>query len=386
LAFGNGGLPADAVGNLIFAWLRAASNHEKGGVMKKKGWWILSVCLVLAVVFLMTDYASAQQKVIKWRAVTHQLVGTSRYKGSLVPFCEMVKKASNGRLIIEPYGAGVLFPVSESFDAVRDGVVQMAMVWSGYWAGKDPTFALAGSRPGDPITDFSENFYRAEQLAPILGKVYEKFGVKSLGAFDFATTEILCTNKPIRSLADFKGKKIRSGGIGATFYTMLGAGAVSLSAPEIYQALQLGTVDGAEYNDWLVNKEMGLHEVTKFVIEPCLHTGATDDKELIVNPKAWAELPDDLKSIVLAARDHARYLSGIAYEVEGKKAKQEWVKRKVQIIDLPPNDVKEMRNVAAKLLVDFGKKNPEAGQYVAGYAKVLNDLGYVEEAKALGHK
>jgi TRAP-type C4-dicarboxylate transport system substrate-binding protein len=317
LAFGNGGLPADAVGNLIFAWLRAASNHEKGGVMKKKGWWILSVCLVLAVVFLMTDYASAQQKVIKWRAVTHQLVGTSRYKGSFVPFCEMVKKASNGRLI---------------------------------------------------------------------GKVYEKFGVKSLGAFDFATTEILCTNKPIRSLADFKGKKIRSGGIGATFYTMLGAGAVSLSAPEIYQALQLGTVDGAEYNDWLVNKEMGLHEVTKFVIEPCLHTGATDDKELIVNPKAWAELPDDLKSIVLAARDHARYLSGIAYEVEGKKAKQEWVKRKVQIIDLPPNDVKEMRNVAAKLLVDFGKKNPEAGQYVAGYAKVLNDLGYVEEAKALGHK
>ena len=354
--------------------------------MRKKGGWILSVCLMLAVVFLMTDYASAQQKVIKWRAVTHQLVGTSRYKGSFVPFCEMVKKASNGRLIIEPYGAGVLFPVPESFDAVRDGVVQMAMVWSGYWAGKDPAFALAGSRPGDPIIDFSENFYRAEQLAPILGKVYEKFGVKSLGAFDFATTEILCTNKPIRALADFKGKKIRSGGIGATFYTMLGAGAVSLSAPEIYQALQLGTVDGAEYNDWLVNKEMGLHEVTKFVIEPCLHTGATDDKELLVNPKAWAELPDDLKSIVLAARDQARYLSGIAYEVEGKKVKLEWLKRKVQIINLPDNDVKEMRSIAAKLLVDFGKKNPEAGQYVAGYAKVLNDLGYVEEAKALGHK
>jgi len=58
----------------------------------------------------------------------------------------------------------------------------------------------------------------------------------------------------------------------------------------------------------------------------------------------------------------------------------------VQIINLPENDVKEMRSIAAKLLVDFGKKNPEAGQYVAGYAKVLNDLGYVEEAKALGHK
>ena len=53
--------------------------------MSRKGGWILSLCLVLAVVFLMTDCASAQEKVIKWRAVTHQLVGTSRYKGSLFP-------------------------------------------------------------------------------------------------------------------------------------------------------------------------------------------------------------------------------------------------------------------------------------------------------------
>lgn len=351
-----------------------------------KGFFILAVCVMVAAIFLLTDYAAAAEKVYKWRAVTHQLVGTSRYKGTMVPFCEMMKKASNGRLLIEPYGAGVLFPVTESFDAVRDGVVQMGMVWSGYWAGKDPVFALAGSRCGDPIVEYSENFYRSDYLAPLLSKVYEKFGVKALGAFDLAPTEILCSNKPIRSLADFKGKKIRSAGIGATFYTALGAGAVSLSAPEIYQALQLGTVDAAEYNDYLVNREMGLHEVTKYVIEPCLHTGATDDKELIVNPKAWAELPDDLKNIVMLGRDYARYLSATAYGVENNKAKLEWLKRKVQIINLPEKDVKEIRGIATKVLLDFGKKNPEAGQYLAGYAKVLNDLGYMEEAKALGYK
>jgi TRAP-type mannitol/chloroaromatic compound transport system substrate-binding protein len=353
----------------------------------KKGWGFgLAVILTISFLTVGNDFSMAAEKVFKWRAVTHQLVGTSRYKGTVVPFCEMVKKASNGRLIIEPYGAGVLFPVPESFDAVRDGVVQMAMVWSGYWAGKDPTFALAGSRCGDPIVEFSENFYRSEQLAPILSKVYEKFGIKALGAFDFAPTEILCSVKPIRSLADFKGKKIRSAGIGATFYTALGAGAVSLSAPEIYQALQLGTVDAAEYNDYLVNKEMGFHEVTKFVIDPCLHCGATDDKELIVNPKAWAELPDDLKHIVMMGRDYARYLSAVAYGVENQKAKLEWLKRKIQIINLPEKDVKEIRGIAIKVLLDFGKKSPDAAQYLAGYAKVLNDLGYIEEAKALGYK
>ena len=96
-----------------------------------KRFCILWAWVMAATVFLLTDYVSAAEKVYKWRAVTHQLVGTARYKGTVVPFCEMVKKASNGRLIIEPYGAGVLFPVPESFDAVRDGVVQMAMVWGG---------------------------------------------------------------------------------------------------------------------------------------------------------------------------------------------------------------------------------------------------------------
>jgi TRAP-type mannitol/chloroaromatic compound transport system substrate-binding protein len=261
----------------------------------------------------------------------------------------------------------------------------MAMVWSGYWGGKDPVFALAGSRPGDPIVTFEENFYRAEKCAPVLEKVYAKYGVKSLGAFDLASVEILCSAKPIRSLADFKGKNIRTGGLGASFYPMLGAAAVSLSGPEIYQALQLGTVDAAEYNDWLVNKEMGFHEVTKYVIQPCLHTGATDDKELIVNPKAWKDLPDDLKQIVIAGRDMARYLSAVAYGVEDQKAQMEWVKGGVQIIELPDADVKEARLKAAQLVVEFSKKSAETKEYVQAYAEALNDLGYYEEAKALGY-
>jgi TRAP-type mannitol/chloroaromatic compound transport system substrate-binding protein len=355
-------------------------------MLKTRKLVILSVGVMVAALFLLTDNAPAAEKVYKWRAVTHQLVGTARYKGTVVPFCEMVKKASNGRLIIEPYGAGVLFPVPESFDAVRDGVVQMAMVWGGYWAGKDPVFALSGSRPGDPIMEFSENFYLSENEYPLVAKVYEKYNVKSLGGFDFGPAEILCSTKPIRSLADFKGKRIRSAGIGATFYSALGAGAISLSAPEIYQALQLGTVDAAEYNDWLVNKEMGLHEVTKYVIEPVLHIGTCDDKDLLVNPKAWAELPDDLKAIVMMGRDYARYLSSIAYGVESKRAKQAWLKRGVQIINLPDKDVKEIRGIAAKVILDFAKKSPQTAEYVAIYAKVLNDLGYAEEAKTLGFK
>jgi len=351
----------------------------------KKSMVILLMITFLVCNLISTGYTASKEKVYKWRAVTHQMVGTTRYVKTILPFCKMVKEASDGRLIIEPYGAGVLFPVTDSFDAVRSGVVEMSMVWSGYWVGMNPVFALAGSRPGDPITTFAENFYRAEQLAPILAKAYEKYGIKDLGSFDFATPDILCSTKPIRKLDDFKGLNIRTAGIGASYYKLLGASAISLSSPEIYSALQLGTVDAAEFNDWIINGQMGFDEVTKYVIEPCLHQGAVDDKELCVNPAAWASLPDDLKAIVLSCRDHARYLSAVSYLAENRETKREWIKKGIEDIQLPEEEVKKARESAAKFLIKFSKKSPESAEYLDTYIKVLQDLGYDFEAKLFGY-
>jgi len=349
--------------------------------IKKSG---IKYIAVSALLFGGTFSGNAVAQEHSWRAVTHQLAGTARFDGTMQPFAECVSETSGGRMEIQAFGGGVLHPISDSLDAVRDGIIQMAMIWSGYWAGKNPVFALAGSRPGDPITTFSENFYRAERLHDVVARAYEQVGVKSLGAFDYGPPEILNSGVEVRSLEDFQGKKVRSGGLGATFYSELGASAVTLTGTEIYQALQLGTVDMAEYNDWLVNKEMGFHEVTDYVIEPVLHTGATDDKELIVNPGAWDGLPEDLKSVVLTCRDRARYLSATAYGIGNEKAKQEWLAEGVEIIELPEEDVREARKIGAQVMLDFAEKSPEAQEYLDVYAQTLKELGYDNLAAELG--
>ena len=146
-----------------------------------KGFVVFSlVALYLAVT---TAPSNAAGKVHKWRLVTHSMVGTERYQ-TVVDFCETVNKASGGRLVIEPFGAGVLFPVYDSFDSVKNGIVQAGFVWSGYWSSKDPTFAVLGNRPGCPITDFSNEMYLEEQLMPIKEKLYKKYGVTYLGTLD----------------------------------------------------------------------------------------------------------------------------------------------------------------------------------------------------------
>jgi TRAP-type mannitol/chloroaromatic compound transport system substrate-binding protein len=329
------------------------------------------------------EASTADTTIYKWRLVTHQLPGTARYDSTILPFVEAVKAASGGRLIIEPYGAGVLFPVSETLDNVKNGIVEMAAIWSGYWAGKNPVFALAASIPADPITSFSEHYYKMNKLTPLISRVYETNGVKSLGGFDFGPNEILMSNKPLQRLADFKGITIRTAGIGGEFYAAIGASTVSLAAPEIYQGLQLGTVDAAEFNDWVVNSEMGLNEVTKYVIEPVLHTGPTDDKTLIVNPKAWNELPDDLKAIVLNARDGAMATSARAYAAKSIASKNKYIAAGTKILTLPDADVAMARSVASNLLKTYAKKNADCAEFIKTYAEILRDLGYEKEAQAL---
>ena len=105
---------------------------------------------VMAVVALLLAAFSVQSAdaATRWRVVTHAMPGTEQQKIA-EDFCKTVKTLSKGELVIEPYAAGVLFPVFETFDNVANGVVDMAMVYGAYWTGKDPLFNLQ-TRPGWP--------------------------------------------------------------------------------------------------------------------------------------------------------------------------------------------------------------------------------------------
>lgn len=323
--------------------------------------------------------------VFRWRMVTHQIPGTSRYDETILPFVEHVKEASNGRLIIEPFGGGNLFPATDTFDAVASGTVEMAAIYAGYWTGKDPVFGLAPGLPGDPILEFDEHLERNAALEPILTEAYADHGITNLGAFDYAPIEILMSKVKIDSVDDFKGLNVRAAGTAAAFYGALGASAISLSAPEIYTALQLGTVDAAEYNDYLVNQEMGLEEVTDYVIEPALHVGGNSDKDLIANPEAWDSLPDDLKAIVVEARDIAMENSATVYGAANEAARQSWIDSGVEIVTLPDAEIEKMRVIAAEWLMEFKDSSELATRYVEEYARVLHEMGYDEQAKLVGY-
>ena len=339
--------------------------------------------LALSLVFMLFA-ASTSFAAHKWRLASHAMPGTSQFRLAEV-FCQTVNTLSEGELVIEPYAAGVLFPVFDTFDNVANGVVEAGMAYSAYWTGKDPVFTLT-TRPGCPLSTFAEGAYLENKLEEHYKKLYGKFGIEFLGYVQVSPMyEQLMSVTPIRSLEDVKGKKIRTSGFGALYYRALGATTVSLSAPEIYTAFQTKNIDAAEWTFWDDNMRMGFHEVSLYVLDPALHNGTCDYLPLFVNPGKWEKLPQHLKDIVIVARDRARYESSLIY-VDEVIAREKWqAMPNIEYVRWSDADEKKAREIGLGLVLEECNKTEEGKKYLEIYRNTLWELGYKDEAKFLGH-
>lgn len=340
--------------------------------------------LFFALVFVLMSSQSSIAA-YRWRAVTHSMPGTEQQR-VFEEFAKTVKDLSKGELVIDVYAAGVLFPVFETFDNLANGVIDASMVFSAYWTGKDTVFNLS-TRPGCPIKTFAEAAYLDEKLENWWTKLYAKHRLKYLGYMEESPIyEQLMSKVPIRTIADVKGKKIRTSGFSAMYYRNMGATTVSLSGPEIYTAFQTKNIDAAEFTFWDENMKMGFHEVVNYVIDPALHNGTCDYAPLVVNPKKWEALPQHLKNVVIVPRDRARFASAMIL-VDELKAQEKWKSMpNMEIIRWSDKDLKAARELGMKMILEEANKTAEGKEFLNIYRETLYELGYKEEAGMLGYK
>ena len=254
---------------------------------------------MVAVMFLCLNVglAFAQAKTFQWKLVTTwtpaiNLIEADKY------FAKVVNELSGGRLKVTVHPAGELVPAMEVFNAVSKGTFEMGGEWPNYWAGKNSVFDLLGSYPMGLCQYDYVNWYYFGGGKAIYNEMYGKF---NMIYFTHSVTPMesgIRTLMPIKTLADYKGKKLRmSGKAQGHILKKLGASQVMLAGGEIYQALQMKTIDGAEFNSDACDWGMGFGEVTKYNIGPGWHQPASL-LGVMINKDAWAKLPDDLKKIV----------------------------------------------------------------------------------------
>ena len=111
------------------------------------------------------------------------------------------------------------------------------------------------------------------------------------------------SKKPLNSLADIKGLKIRVGAAPlAEIYKRMGAAAVVLSGAEVYEAAKRGVIDAFEYVTPSINYSLGFHEVTEYLYLSPVRAPA-DRQSVWVTKDAWNKLSPALQKLVVATAE-----------------------------------------------------------------------------------
>lgn len=163
---------------------------------------------------------------------------------SFQEFAEEVKKRTNGELVINVRPAGELpFKATEVVKVVGDGQVQMGSGSPGFIAGS-VNIGTVGNHFG-----LIRTYEEMDKAMPIIKKYadphFQKYGAKILYAWSWPTQHIFGRGEPIRTLADFAGRKIRTvAPQEAEMLKRLGASTIALTTPEIAVAMERGMMDG----------------------------------------------------------------------------------------------------------------------------------------------
>ncbi len=247
-----------------------------------------------------TQKAHAQAKPpIKWKAETLWNPQETPHK-TFEDFCKRVKVLTDGRLEIEPFSAGAIVPMTEALTALQGNVLQAIHAWPGYYSGKNPAFAalcdfiFAYEHPWE-----LDIFMQYKGGLELLRELYKPFGAYTVG-YMFWGVESWPSKKPIRTMQDFKGLKIREPqGMEAEFMAKAGASVVVLPGTEIFSAMDKGVVDATNWATPSINDKTGFHQVAPYFTYPGFHSMPVGD--FTVRQAEWDKLPADIKQILTTA-------------------------------------------------------------------------------------
>ncbi|MFZ5587175.1 MAG: TRAP transporter substrate-binding protein [Thermodesulfobacteriota bacterium] len=210
-----------------------------------------------------------------------------------IPMLEELKKRSNGRITYTLYAGAALGSGPEHFDIVKKGLSDMGYFTATWTPGRFPladALSLATWVDGkDVATKIGNELYAKDQ-----GVQKEFEGVKVL-ELNGCIQAFIWTKKPVKTMEDLKGLKIRSpGGHQTNYIKALGAEPVFMPLGEVYMAMETGTIDGIVTCSPLV-LAFKLYEVAKHGV---VATFGCVTEGVVMNQKSWEKAPADLQKII----------------------------------------------------------------------------------------
>jgi len=313
-------------------------------------------------------------EVYEWRLQSIYVPGSLPYIVSGPEFVQDVEIMSGGRISIEVYPPGALSPSPEIVEALGKGMFELSATAGAYYGGIIPEAYIEFGLPGGPAT-FEDwmRFFREEGFMSILQEGYAEHNCWVIGTYPDSCHTIIST-KPIRTIDDLKGLKIRATGVDGIWFEKLGASPMPLPLEELYTGLAMGTVDASKYAGPAVHWDLKLMEVAKYEMFPS-GLGPQMAGNLVFSLDTWEALPDDLKRIIEMATLDTSYRYFNRYKIENVKAiermKEEYG---VEVISLPAAELAKVESLREEVWDEVAAKGPRAAKGIAILKELMAEL------------
>jgi TRAP-type C4-dicarboxylate transport system substrate-binding protein len=247
------------------------------------------------------------------------------------PMLEELKKKTGGRITSTMYAGGALGKGPEHYDIVSKGLSDMGYFTATWTPGRFPltdVLSLAAWVDGKDIaTEIGNAMYER-----VLRQEFP--GVKMV-ELNGCIQSFIWTKKPVRTMDDVKGLKIRTpGGHQTNYIKALGAEPIFMPLGDVYMAMETGTIDGIVTCPPLV-LSFKLHEVVKHGV---VTTFGCVSEGVIMNLNSWKKVPDDLKPVVdEVTHNPFKTTGGLTRDVY-KEMIREIGNKNVELYNLPSNE------------------------------------------------
>lgn len=290
-------------------------------------------------------------------------------------WAERVGIMSNGEIEISLVPVNAIVSYNETLDAVGAGIIQGHIADPSYFSGKDPAFAMLGNLVGawshpSQMIGFMEYGGGKE----VYNKLVNPYGLQFIGAASTGV-ESFVSKKPIRSVADFKGIKMRAPeGMVQEVFAAVGAAPVNLPGSEVYTALDKGVIDAADYSVFSTNQAQGLHKFAKYPLYPGFHSMPT--LAVSMNKVQWDSLTPALKEIMsISVRDFGYDMVQRLEMMDRDSVVEARKDPSIEIINWSEEERAKFRGIAQQQWKKWADKSPMASEVYTKVSEYLVSQG-----------
>ncbi|OHB33065.1 MAG: C4-dicarboxylate ABC transporter substrate-binding protein [Desulfuromonadaceae bacterium GWC2_58_13] len=273
-------------------------------------------------------------------------------------FAQEVEKRTDGRIVITAFPGGTLTKAPQVYDGVITGISDLGNSCFAYTRGRFPVTAALDLPMGYPngkvATAVADKFAKtsgAEELKDVKVLYVHAHG-----------PGLLHTKKPVRSLEDLKGMKIRATGLSAKVVEALGAVPVAMPQGDTYEALQKGVVEGT-FAPIETLKGWKQAEVIKYTTE-CYDIGYTTAMFVVMNLGQWNSLTEaDRKILEEIAAEYAA-IHGETWDRADQEGKEFTLSLGNELIPLSAEESARWRQAVEPVINDYISNTPNGAEYV----------------------